>query len=162
METLLARGARLDWDALAGMSPWRSLPAIAKLFVAHATPEEKKKSGVGFLVMAALTRDLPSVKLLLDAGVPVTAAAWGGWTALGAALGSRGSSGSPEIARLLVEKGAPLNVAGDGASPLLMAAEKGYVEVVKAMLARGANVSVRDKEGNTALQLAAREHHARS
>jgi ankyrin repeat protein len=45
-------------------------------------------------------------------------------------------------------------------TPLVLAAEQGYAEIVKVLIEAGADVNVRDKEGKTALILAVEEDHA--
>ena len=62
-------------------------------------------------------------------------------------------SGSAEVARLLLDHGADLedrtNVSG--ATPLILAAEENRVAVAELLIAHGADVSITDRDGFTAL-----------
>ncbi len=65
-----------------------------------------------------------------------------------------------EIARLLLEHGAPVNVSqSEGFSPLHGAAQNGQVEMVELLIQFGAVVDARDVEGKTPLKLAEIEEH---
>ena len=56
------------------------------------------------------------------------------------------------ICKMLVEKGAGVNLSSnDGTTPLMLAAQFGKVEVVTYLLAHGANVSVKNSADKTAL-----------
>jgi ankyrin repeat protein len=60
----------------------------------------------------------------------------------------------------LLARGADVNQAnGYGGTPLLLAAEKGHLEIVTALLARDANVNQNNQYGNTPLLLAALKDH---
>jgi ankyrin repeat protein len=157
---LIARGAKVSWlNALTG-SPRNLRREITKIFCAHASGEEKKgETGRGFLVMAVLDGDIEAVKLLLSSGIKPDATTWGGHTALGAAVGPDWYNGHPDIARFLVESGAPLNSSAFLGPALWVAASKGYMEVVKAMLARGAQTNVEGDDGTSALRAAAGADH---
>jgi len=58
-----------------------------------------------------------------------------------------------EQVRLLITEGADINAAGGdkALTPLHLAASRGHAEVVKALLAKGAEVNIGDADGNTAL-----------
>ena len=63
-----------------------------------------------------------------------------------------------DIARLLIEFGADVNLAdADGTTALMKAAFFGRDEVVEALLANGADVTARQRNGATALDLAERK-----
>jgi ankyrin repeat protein len=60
----------------------------------------------------------------------------------------------------LLARGADVNQAnGYGGTPLLLAAEKGHLEIVTALLARDANVNQTNQRGDTPLLLAAEKGH---
>ena len=62
--------------------------------------------------------------------------------------------------KLLLDRGADMDkVAVDGASPLTVAAKGGHANVVKLLLAAGANVN-RMHDGKTPLHLAVQNRHA--
>jgi len=63
--------------------------------------------------------------------------------------------GRAEIARLLLAKGAPVNLQDDmGMTPLLWAVSKDHGEVVKLLLAHGADVNIREHGGWCAMHWA--------
>jgi len=73
-------------------------------------------------------------------------------------------SNQPKIAQLLLSKGAKVNyVDNNGMTPLLYAAsiDFGDTEIVERLIAAGADVSAKNKEGLTALDLAKKYHHQR-
>lgn len=61
----------------------------------------------------------------------------------------------------MLEHKAHLNIIGeeDGLTPLIIASGRGYTEVVRKLLAAGAQVNTSDKFGSTALIWAARKGH---
>ena len=66
----------------------------------------------------------------------------------------------PETARLLIEKGAPVDTANrDGESPAYWAALSGSIAVLKALVEKGASLSRTDLKGNTLLHAAADDGH---
>jgi len=63
--------------------------------------------------------------------------------------------GHTEIVKLLVEKGAALDIlANDGMTALIIAVAYGYTEIVKLLVEKGAALDILAKDGNTALILA--------
>jgi ankyrin repeat protein len=58
------------------------------------------------------------------------------------------------MAALLLAHHADVNPSADGETALLNAAEKGSPELVELLLANGANINVKSKEGLTPLMLA--------
>jgi ankyrin repeat protein len=93
--------------------------------------------GTSLLMMAA--GDLEKVKLLLDRGADPLWRAKSGFDALMAATLYRGNA---SVVRLLLEKGANANPPKGtrfNGSPLVLASNVGDVDVVEALLARGAN-----------------------
>lgn len=68
--------------------------------------------------------------------------------------------GHKEIAKLLIENGAEVNVAGlDDNTPLHWAAVRGATEIAKLLLENGANANARDKHGHTPFYQAAWNGH---
>jgi ankyrin repeat protein len=88
------------------------------------------------LLAAARKSDVAAVKAMLDKGVDVNSKNRYGATALSYAC----DRGSVEMVRLLIERGADVNVEDTfyHATPLGWAADKGYVEIVKLLLDKGA------------------------
>lgn len=62
--------------------------------------------------------------------------------------------------KLLLARGAGIDSENNGSTPLRLAAYFGYVDIVKFLLAAGATVDAMDKNGLTALNLAAMKHHS--
>jgi ankyrin repeat protein/HEAT repeat protein len=161
VDLLVSHGGKVSWLNALTAAAREVRPVIMAAFVAHARAEEKKgEVGRGFLVMAVLGGDRESVKLLLSAGITPDARDWGGHTALGAAVGPHWYDGRPDIAVMLVESGAPVDSRSFAGPALWVAASKGYTEVVKALLARGADVNALGEDGTTASQAAAAGDHA--
>jgi ankyrin repeat protein len=105
------------------------------------------------LMFAVKSGDNRTVKLLLDRGVDVNAAASTGGTALGDAISARNA----EAVRMLLDRGARVNLAFGPIrmTPLIWASFQEYPEVVEMLLAAGADVNAKDALGSTALIWAA-------
>jgi ankyrin repeat protein len=99
------------------------------------------------LVTAALLDDAPQLEALLRAGADPAAGDRDGTTPLYLAS----VQGNAEIARLLLEAGAPPDAesAGPGSegTPLCAAACWGHVEAVRTLLAHGADPGLREDHG---------------
>jgi len=87
------------------------------------------------LLFAARQGDLESARLLLDAGAKVEDRAANAASALIVAA----HSGQGAFAKMLLDKGADANAAGAGYTALHAAVLRGDLDLVKALLARGAN-----------------------
>lgn len=114
------------------------------------------------LHLAAAAGDAACVRAILSEGAPVDARSFHADGCVGAtALHCAAVSGTPEVVRLLLEAGADPQARDEaGYTPLLVAAERGHVEVAKALVRAGADV--RDEVGDTGpLALARRGRHAR-
>jgi len=99
-----------------------------------------------------------TVKLLLEAGAEMTVHGKpDGLTALHAAVVFGGAEGFVDTARILIEKGAPINDKSvDGMlTPLHCASAKGHVECVRLLIEKGADVHAVDKFNSTPLRIAA-------
>jgi len=77
-----------------------------------------------------------------------------GLTALGSAISKKNIA----ITKMLLDAGAAMD-AGAGASPLLLAAQKGNIPLVDLLLRHGADIAARDQAGNDALLCAAFRGH---
>ena len=105
-----------------------------------------------YMVMSAVQGRLDQLELFLAAGFPIDSQTDDGRTALSSAI----QFGHPEIALFLIEAGADVNIAdGNNATPLFHAAGKcDQTEVLRALLAAGADPSPASRGGVTAAQMA--------
>ena len=182
VDACLAQGAnpnRLDGigaPALLGAAKFGHLNVIGRLIRAGAQVDlPSSMDGFTPLMAAAAEHQVDAVRLLLDHGAVVSARnAVDGTTALHWAVYAsrpeeihsyRTISGPHEtiyVARkdaplvdLLLARGAPVNVAEkDGETPLHRAVMFGALPATTALLAAGADPTLRDREGQTALDLA--------
>ena len=105
------------------------------------------------LMLAAKSRDVRTLRLLLDHGADVNAANSTGATALTEAITARSAAG----VRLLLGRGAKVNYQFGQIrqTPLIWASFQECPEAVEALLGAGAEVSAKDALGSTALVWAA-------
>jgi ankyrin repeat protein len=118
------------------------------------------------LIRAAKSGDVPAVKLLLERGAlpnlpnnlgvtPLMAAAGIGSTTLDIRARFRNEKPCLETGRLLVAAGADINAMRDsGQTALHGAAQFGWTQFVKYLAASGAKLDMKDRSGNTALDIA--------
>ncbi len=147
MKLLLVKGARVDaeesrkgqtalmWAAAEGHSE------VVNVLLEHgASPGDASKGGFTPLMFAAQKGDAKSVVSLLAAGGDVNHALPTGQSALELALiGHR-----EEVAGILLDHDAKVNTSDSaGMTPLHAAAQAGSVELVKRMLAKGADPNAR-------------------
>jgi ankyrin repeat protein len=93
-----------------------------------------------------------TVRLLLDAGAKLSVK-----TKIyqGTALIAASDSGHAEVVKLLLDSGANVNEADvEKETPLIKAAWNGHVAVAEALLKAGADARLKNKSGNTALDVA--------
>jgi uncharacterized protein len=102
------------------------------------TPGDTQRGGSTPLLFAARNGDVESARLLLAAGARINDALPDGMTAL--TLAAR--SGQTAIARFLIDAGADINDARFGYTALHAAVLMGDIEVVRALLAHGANPNI--------------------
>ncbi len=107
------------------------------------------------LAAAAEAGDADIVDLLLDAGADPDQG--GARSPLACAVESR----FPEVVQRLLARGASPDGQAEPVPPLLSAAKKGDLAIVRSLLKSGSNVTVSDpdSEGHSALELAARGGH---
>lgn len=110
------------------------------------------------LHLAAFFGHHETAEALLDAGADVRAVARNSEAnlAINAAAAGPRADRRPEIVRLLIARGCPVDGRGSpaGHTPLHEAAFNGDLALVRLLLERGADRSVRTGEGETALEIA--------
>lgn len=105
--------------------------------------EQVKRGGFTPLLFAAQQGDRESAEFLLAAGADVNDADASGASALVVAA----HSGHGTLAQVLLDRGADPNAAGAGYTPLHAAVLRGDVELVRALLAKGADANTPLKTG---------------
>ena len=117
-----------------------------------AVPELSKKNGLLPLITATLAGHIDCVQLLLDSGADIHATQTNGATALHAAA----HKGYDDILALLIDKGANINSQDTQRelTPLIVATCAGRTQCARLLIHRGADISVADGTGYSAI------HHA--
>jgi hypothetical protein len=126
--------------------------AMKRMLDAGLNPNARDASGYTALIYASRAGNVPMVRLLASRGADpnLSDAAVNSWTPLLHAI----HKAQPRATAALLDAGANPNAAdSDGTTPLMMAAGYGYTDIVKILLARGANPRMASN-GITALDLA--------
>jgi ankyrin repeat protein len=172
MDRLIAAGADVNAATPGGitalMCAVRDPEKVRRLLSAGSNPNAAAKSGHTALMLAAdYDRAADSVRALLDRGADPNAVAMQAIVPGATALRNAALHGDMDVARLLLDRGAALDIpVGDArfALPLLFAGAAGHVDVVDLLLSRGASPNARmldlpeaGWEGTTALMMAAED-----
>jgi truncated hemoglobin YjbI len=130
-------------------------------FVIEAVSKEPKLirhrfAGKTLLHAASATGCVEVVELLLRLGADANVTDRGGHGPLYSLANECAAATGPQIVTALIAAGADVNACGGvtRATPLHMAARRGYVEIALALLDHGANLQARDRKGDTPLQRA--------
>lgn len=108
------------------------------------------KDSTGIFI-AVYDGDIDKVKDLLDKGVSPNQT-----NECDPILTFASASGEVEIVKLLLDRGADINIRDlEGVTPLIFAAAMGSLECVKILIQRGADINAQDEKGYTALIVAA-------
>ena len=145
-----------------GPMPWsleysvmhRQTGATKMLLALGADPNATGTRGTTPLADAALKDNLDGVRLLLEAGARIGAISQAGTQPIhDAALGN-----SAEVIRELATQGADVNARtrDEAQTPLHLAAAMGKMKAVEALVALGADLTVKDSKGRTPLDVAER------
>jgi ankyrin repeat protein len=130
---LIAKGANANARTETGGAPLMAAaqhPRAVELLVAKgADVKARTKRGETALANAANFGNVESVKLLLEKGADVNSVDYRGYTPLMHAAYYDGDSA--ETIRVLLAKGANVNVTGEGETPLTLAAKRGETEVTR-------------------------------
>lgn len=162
---LLAKGADATLTGRSDLTPlaaaaYNGNDRIAAALLAHgAPPDAIDATGKAPIIYAAARGFTPVVRRLLVAGVDAKRTYGNDLTALMWAAGyvdGFGEHDAIDVVTLLLDADAPIDAVDNrGRTALMIAAERGHAAVVAALLARGADRTVRDKQGKRALDLAA-------
>lgn len=133
--------------------------ALASLLLDNkAKPDTVDESGKSVIIYASARGAAEIVAKLLDAGVDVNARYRSDLTALMWAAGHAdvvSTEAGARTVRLLLDRGAKIDPVDDrGRNALMIAAGLGHAEIVKVLIAAGANKGARDKLGKSAADLA--------
>jgi ankyrin repeat protein len=127
-----------------------STKAVDALLAAGAKPDLRNAFGDSPLLMAALHGRLEIARKLIAKGAPLDAP---GWTPLIYAA----TGGHDEMVRFLLDQGARIDATSpNGTSALMMAVREDKFSTAALLIARGADVNLRNENGATALAWAER------
>jgi uncharacterized protein len=118
-----------------------------------ATPginlEAKARNGDTALMLAAFHGNLPVVKALLSRGVEVNRPGW-------VALQYAAINGNPYIIKVLLDASAYIDAESPESkmTPIMLAAVRGHARAVSVLMSEGADISLKNANGMTALDLA--------
>ena len=161
---LIDAGADVTLPGHSGVTPLAaaaykgSVDVLDTLLRRGADPKAPDSTGKPAILYAAARGFTQIVTRLLDAGSDVNQVYANGLTVLSWAAGYAEDVPASEgagLVRLLLERGARVNTADDrGMTPLMIAASMDHAEVAELLLARGADASLKDKDGRSAADLA--------
>jgi ankyrin repeat protein len=115
--------------------------------------ELKSGNGDNALMIAAFTGNRPAVEALLAKGAEVNRT---GWTPLHYAA----AIGNNDIVRLLLDKSAYIDAESPNrTTPIMMAARDGHILTVKLLLDEGADATLKNDLGMTAIDFARKHNH---
>lgn len=116
--------------------------------------EAKARNGDTALMIAAFTKNKAAVEMLLSLDAQVNRV---GWTALHYAS----TVGANDIVKLLLDASAYIDAESPNlTTPLMMAARGGHILTVKLLLDEGADATLKNDQGLSALDLAKKFNHA--
>lgn len=127
-------------------------PMIELLISLGASPNCRDNIGRSPLHLAAREGHYEAIRCLLDRGADVNARNKFGTTPLHEAA----AMNRLDTAKLLISRGASVNAANSifGDTPLHYAVIGGYEEMARILIRNGAKTGIRNKKGETALQIA--------
>ena len=162
VKSLLAAGADVniadgsDFTPLYLASYDGYIEVVQHLLAAGAEIDTRSGDGGWSPLQTAADRGQDDVaRELIAAGADVNFRSAKGYTAMYYAAKSKKAS-SRDIIKMLAVAGADVNARCNGYYPLHMAADNGYYESVKLLLEYGANPNLRDKDNDSALDIAMR------
>ncbi|XP_059480484.1 uncharacterized protein LOC132199609 [Neocloeon triangulifer] len=164
VQFLLARGADLSaadrdgWNALHYAARYADLPTVRILLEKSSDLIEQKTKHGWMALQLALANSVSSEMkyFLVHSGADVSVTNKDGWNLLHWAC----FEGDADLAALLIDRMDVNAATAIGRTALHLAAEKGCVEIIGNLLAKGADCEIRDALGCTPLDLAATEGSA--
>ena len=150
---LKLRGYDFDEKSFLSAAAASDLTAVTGFLEAGINPNARDQSDETALIAAASRGDMDVVRALLQGGADVKASVRGGYTALLLALVNK----HDEVADVLVaQPNFDLNARGsDGVTVLMIYIWRQREDVVNKLLQRGADVTLQEHDGDTALHAAA-------
>ncbi|MFZ2019857.1 MAG: ankyrin repeat domain-containing protein [Methyloceanibacter sp.] len=163
VKLLVERGANVGLPGRSGITPLAaaaymgSVPIIELLMEKGADAKTPDNTGKAAIIYAAGRGFSPVVHLLLDHGVDVNARYGNDLTALMWAAGYSEEAGVQDaiaVTTMLLDSGGHIDDADNrGRTALMIAAELNHAEAVDLLIARGADKTLKDKEGKRASDL---------
>lgn len=115
--------------------------------------EIKTRNGDTALMLAAYKANKPAVEALLEKGAEVNQPGW-------AALHYAAASGNDDIVQLLLDHSAYIDAESPNkTTPIMMAARSGHILTVKLLLDEGADATLKNDAGMTAIDFANKFDH---
>jgi ankyrin repeat protein len=157
MRSLLAAGAKVNQREYEGETPLMYAAAAGQsemiLFLLEQGADINAVSNNGETALVRAGGDLSTVEVLLEKGADVE---------LGAPLIRASDSGQLDTVKVLLKHGANPNaeLPGGGTALIAAAVQSGSKDIVEALIAAGADVSHKNKQGKTAEMLALENNHA--
>ncbi|XP_038070828.1 fibronectin type 3 and ankyrin repeat domains 1 protein-like [Patiria miniata] len=129
------------------------LPVVKLLRSYNASYETRDKGGSTAMHWAVDGGNVALIQSMIADGASVNQKGWGsGWTPL---LRCAAMAGDPNVARVLINAGAEVNVKDkDGKTPLMIASLNGHVTLVQLLVEKGADPTVRTEFGMSAVEMA--------
>jgi uncharacterized protein len=161
---LIDAGAKVDvanrqGETALSAAAFNANAELAEVLLAHkAPPDTVDATGKSVIVYAAARGAMRIVEMLLNAGVDPNRRYSADLTALMWAAGhadNASKEGGVRTVKLLIERGATIDLADDrGRTALMIAAGLDHGAIAQVLLAAGADRSKRDKTGKSAADLA--------
>jgi ankyrin repeat protein len=143
--------ADMGWNALFFAIDEPNNEQIVELLLEHGcNPDARDKEGCTLLSWASYDGSTNYVQILLDAGADVNAKDTRGFTSLMAAC----ANNHYRTASLLLENMADPNIGGYGMTALMVAAEVGSKKIVQLLLQNGADIELKNCDGDDAIKIA--------
>lgn len=128
---------------------------VFRLLLAHQDTDIHARAfnGDSALMIASFKGNMEAVRTLIERGAEVHHP---GWTPLHYAA----TNGHDDVARLLIQQGAPVDaLSSNRTTPMMMAAWRGHIYTVKLLLDAGADAALKNDRGMTAIDFARAGDH---